>query len=209
MTTSLGEIIQTRRQNMGMSLSTLSRQMGGSPGASFLSRIETAQTEPSAQVAIRLADALNVPRDVMLNAAGFATPTQNEEAMRRLGDLIGTPAPIIASLPVRDPEHPNQDPAMLPRRQRMLRAHEDAFLIDFVDPANAPFLGEVLVATERKPQDGQGVVAELEGRLSAWTYRSSKTKGAWLENAAGQKISRNYVVRGVILRVVSELNLEG
>jgi len=53
----LGQLIQNRRETMGMSLSVLSREMGGSPGASFLSKVESARADVSANVAVRLANA--------------------------------------------------------------------------------------------------------------------------------------------------------
>lgn len=201
----LGQLIQERRENMGMSLSVLSREMGGSPGASFLSRVEAARADVSATVALRLADALSLPRPVILNAAGYATPDQADGALEQLNDLVGAPAPVMVNLPVLDADNPTTVPSST--RARMLRRREDAFLVDLVGRENEPYVGEALVSTERKPRENAAVVAVVGGKAGAWTWHTSRPTGDFLSRG-DEKVAKGFRVLGVIVRVMSELNLD-
>ena len=100
----LGLVLKARRNNMELSLSALSREMGGSPGESFVSRIESGSVTPSALTARRMAEALQLPADVVLPAAGHATEDQMKKAYEQLRQLVGAPAPVVQSLPVRTME---------------------------------------------------------------------------------------------------------
>ena len=200
----LGQLVRDRRENMGMSLSVLSREMGGSPGASFLSRIEGAQVDVSAAAAVRLAQALALPREVLLNAAGFATTGQIDTAMNQLGHLVGSPAPVMAPLAVIDPADPDRATGQV--RSRMMRHKEDAFIIDLSGAENEPYVGEAIVSRERKPKEGQAVVAIVGDKAGAWTWHTSRPTGDYLSRT-GDKAAK-FKVLGVIVRVVSELNLD-
>jgi hypothetical protein len=184
---------------MGMSLTVLSREMGGSPGPSFLSRIESDTTAPTHIVTARLADALAIPREVLLNAAGHATGAQRQAAIEALFDFIGTPPPPVAAIPVLDEQ--GQQTGLL--RTRMVRKKEERYAIaDFSSPADEPFRGEALISLDRQPRDGAGVAAIVDGRLGAYTMKNGK-----LGNALGDK-PKDPTILGVILRVVSEMDLE-
>lgn len=67
-----GTILRERRESMGLSLTALTNLMNGSPGASFISKMETGERTPTRNLAVRLADALVLPRAMLLNAAGYA-----------------------------------------------------------------------------------------------------------------------------------------
>lgn len=43
------------------------------------------------------------------------------------------------------------------------------------------------------------MIAEVGGKLGAWTYHTARTTGDWLENGAGEKVTK-YRLWGVILR---------
>ena len=202
----LGHYVRDRRENMGMSLSVLSREMGGSPGGSFLSKVESGRADVSPAVAKRLADALSLPAEVMQNAAGYATPDQQDSALGRLADLVGTPAPVMVPLRVMDPNDPDATGQRM--RARLLRRKEDAFLIDLAGTENEPFVGEAVVSRERKPKEGQAVVAVVGGRAGAWTWHTSRPTGDYLARENGDKAGSGFRVLGVILRVVSEVDLD-
>lgn len=186
-----------------MSLTQLSREMGGSPGASFLSRVESGEVSPSPRVAVRLADALGFPRDLVLNASGFATPAQVNEATEKLAELVGAPTQIVASVPVLDPADPDAPLDFLARRQRMVKKAEDVFLVDLAGPANAPYDGEVMASRTRKPKEGAGVVAVVGGQVGAWTWHTGRPTGDWLENGRGEKVAKGFRILGVIIRVTT------
>lgn len=200
----LGQLVRDRRENMGMSLSVLSREMGGSPGASFLSKVESATADVSASVAVRYADALKIPRTVMLNAAGYATTDQVDSALGQLTSLVGAPAPVMVPLRVVDETGVETNEV----RSRLLRRKEDAFVIDLSGRDNEPYVGEALVSRERKPKEGTAVIAVVGGKATAWTWHTGRPTGDFLSRADGTKVSKNFRVLGVIVRVVSELDLD-
>lgn len=202
----IGQLIQQRREAMGLSQAALSREMDGYPSASLMSRIESGEVELTAKSAIKYADALRLPKDAVLNAAGIATADQTQAGLEALVRMVGEDVPVMLALPVVDRDHPD---LMLPvaRRMRELKKPEDLFLVDLVDRADKPYVGEVMASRERKPKEGQGVVAEVSGRLGAWTYHSSRSIGEWLENGAGEKVTK-FRLWGVILRYVTAFELE-
>ena len=202
----LGQFVRDRRESMGMSLSNFSREMGGSPGGSFLSRIEAARADVSPAVAIRMADALRLPRPVMLNAAGYATVDQVDGALSKLADLVGTPPPVMVPLDVIDPNDPDGSRVLV--RARLLKKKEDAFLIELAGPENEPYVGEALVSRERKPKEGKAVVAVVDGKAGAWTWHTSRPTGDYLARENGEKAASGFRVLGIIMRVVSELPLD-
>ena len=149
----------------------------------------------------KLARALRLPEDALLNVAGFASAMQQQEAAARLETLIGSLEPVAVSLPVVDPEDPDLPP--VERSTQLLRERLEGFVVRLSAPQNAPYTGEI-VASLRPPKDGQGVVVQRSGRLSAWTYHSDAA-GTWLERD-GEKISPSEgEIRGSIIRVVQDL----
>jgi len=197
----LGLVLKARRNNMELSLSALSREMGGSPGESFVSRIESGSVTPSALTARRMAEALQLPADVVLPAAGHATEDQMKKAYEQLRQLVGAPAPVVQSLPVRTVEGGTAG-----TRQRLMRKKEAAFIIDLTGAPNEPYVGEAIVATERTPVSEQGVVVNVEGKLSAWTFYD-EAGGVFLENGRKERRTKGFTVLGVILRVATEREL--
>lgn len=201
-----GQAVQARRQAMEMSLNVLSREMGGSPGPSFLSKLESGQVEASPRVAARLAASLNLPIETLLNAAGHASETQRAKAITALREMVGAPAPVVLTIPVMEANNPEAIGSG-GRRQRLVRQRDDYFLVDLSGAENEPFVGEVLASTTRDPEEGIGVIVDINGRASAWTYHDpGRPVGPYIDNAAGEKRSKGYEILGVIVRVVSELN---
>ena len=193
-----GQIVQGRRSAMDMSLNALSGRMGGSPGPSFLSKIESGSVSPTREVALRIADALDLPRDVVLNATGHASETQEVSALDALQQALYEQPPVMVSIPVWD----NRG-ATGGKRPRMMRSKEDVRIIDLSSSENMPYVGEVMYSLERKPTDGVGVIAVVGGARSAWTFH-----GKYLTNGAGEKLDKDYVIEGVIIRVTSEVSFE-
>jgi DNA-binding XRE family transcriptional regulator len=169
---------------MEMTLAVLVRQLGGSPNETFISRIENGK-QPSMVTAAKLAEALELPVNDVLNASGFATHTQILDATDRLRALVHSPAPVAVALTVLD----ERTGSYAGTRQRMMPSHDPAFIVDLTDPAGEPFVGEVTVQERKVAAPGQGtVVQRLDGSLYA-------TKDP-LDIAVGEK------PLGAIIRVV-------
>lgn len=198
-----GAIVADRREKMGLSLWGLSGQMGGTPGPSFLSRLERGEVDATQAMTKRLARILNLPMDASLNAAGFASEAQMEEGLEELRKALGDAAPVLRQLKVYDPEHPKATTGEM--RQRLLRARGEFRIVDLADRASQPWVGEVIFDPTRRPRPGIGVVAEVEGRLGAWTYQKVN-KREWIENSLGEKRGAGYDIRGVIVRVTTVLD---
>ncbi len=86
----LGAILRQRREALGIDLDGLSRAIGGTPSAGFLARLEEGIVGPSSSLVLKLAAAFDLPGEVMLNAAGFATQVQRAEALAALGSAVGS-----------------------------------------------------------------------------------------------------------------------
>ncbi|MEJ7696466.1 MAG: helix-turn-helix domain-containing protein [Candidatus Limnocylindrales bacterium] len=84
----LGALIRMRRQANGFDLDDLSRAVGGTPGAAFLGRLEEGSLGPTSSLVLRLAAVLDLPPDLLLNAAGYATETQRLDAIATLANGI-------------------------------------------------------------------------------------------------------------------------
>ena len=195
----VGQLIQQRREAMGLSQAALSREMGGYPSPSLMSRIESGDGDLTPASASKYAEALRLPRDAFMNAAGFATPGQFEDGLTNLTRMLGKDVPVMVSVPVFEADHPSASYGV--SRTRELKKPEDVFIVDLTHPDNAPYLGEVLASRARKPVAGQGVIAEVSGKLGAWTYQTTH-----LENASGEKVTR-FKVWGVILRYTTAHDL--
>jgi len=199
----IGTLVAARRSNMEMSLNALVQRMGGSPSASFLNRIETGKVTPTRRVAGRLADALSLPRDLVLNAAGHASEGQEGDALDQLRAMLGERAPVMVAVTVMDPKTAK---ATGERRQRMLRTRYDARLVDLDGEDNEPFAGEVVYDPDDEVRRGVGVVVDIDGRLSAWRVQGAG-KNLWLENGRKEKRTTGYKILGVIRRVSKEVDL--
>jgi transcriptional regulator with XRE-family HTH domain len=202
----IGQLIQQRREAMGLTQAALSREMGGYPSASLMSRIEVGEVMLTPSSAAKYAEVLRLDKDVFHNAAGFATPAQHADAITRLEQSLGEDVPVMVAVPVINPEYPDLMAAN-PHRTRELKKAEDVFLVDLAGTRNAPYLGEVLASRARKPKDGQGVVAEVSGKLGAWTWHTARTTGDWIENGAGERVTK-FRLWGVILRYVTAFEME-
>ena len=130
-------------------------------------------------MAARLAKALGLPVEVLLNAAGHASPIQQHEAVSALARLVGEPARVSVQLPVVDPDRPDLPP--IERVQHLLSRREDAFVTRLSGKEHAPYEGECIVVRGREPVEGSGVILRLSGRLTAWTRT-----GDHLENGRGE-----------------------
>lgn len=84
----LGAIVRERREARGWTVDDLCRVIGGTPGAAFLARLEEGLMGPSSSLVLKLAAALGMPADLMLNAAGFATEGQRAKAITALGGTL-------------------------------------------------------------------------------------------------------------------------
>lgn len=198
----VGLLLQSRRQAMGMSLNDLTRRMGGSPGASFLSKIETGKVSPSRSVAERLAKALNAPEAVVLRLAGYADDNEQRQAVEEFRALLYERPPVMTHVPVLSLTGETTKDT----RPRVLLREEEVRIVDLAGPANEPFTGEVLISLDRKPQEGNGVVVLTDGYLAAFTWHNGP-KGAWLEDGRGQPRGGKFRVVGVIIRVSKEVDL--
>ncbi len=79
-----GAIIRHYREARGMDVDGLCAAIGGTPGPGFLTSLESGSIGPSSSLVLKLAVALGLPADLMLNAAGFATRTQRRLALASL-----------------------------------------------------------------------------------------------------------------------------
>ena len=202
MGTRLGQVIRQRRDAMEMSLNSLSARMGGSPGSPFLSKIESGIVHPTREVAARLSKALELPREEVLNAAGYATDTQESLATEMLRGMLFEDAPVMVPVPVYDAQGPTGT-----RRPRLLRQKFEARITDLAGPVHGQFQGEVTYDVARKPIEGTPVVAMHKGQLGAWTYHVGPGNAVWLENGRGERIAAGFEIQGVIVKVKQELDL--
>ncbi len=193
--TEIGQVFLARRQEMELSLSALSKMIGGSPNESFIAKIERGDVTPSLSTAERLAKGLNLPRDIVINAAGHATDDQVISAASKLIDLVGSPHPVLRSVILRSAEVKR---GAIGRRQIMLHPAAEAFVINFEDTLNEPYCGEAVVITNRVPANKQPVAVEIDGLISAWTYNAEAEP--WIENAYERRAT-GFTVLGVIIQV--------
>ncbi len=193
----VGVLIAQRREAMGLSQSGLSRLMGGSPGAAFISRIESGKVVPTPQMCSRFARALHFPVDILLNLAGHTTQEQRIEAWRRAEPIVTRQAPVAVEARVIDAE--TLESTQFQSVTVPLMQNEDIFAVYLDGRANEPYVGEVIVSRTRRPTEDSGVVAEVEGHLGAWTWHTGRPTGDYLVNGAGQRITK-FRLWGVIIR---------
>jgi len=79
-----GAIVRQYRESRGLDIDALCAAIGGTPGPGFLTSLEAGAVGPSSSLVLKLAEALRLPADLMLNAAGFATQTQRRLALASL-----------------------------------------------------------------------------------------------------------------------------
>ena len=88
-----GDVVRRRREARALTHEELQLAIGGSPGAGFLARLEEGIVGPSAGLVLKLATALDLPADLMLNASGFTTETQRLSALLALADEAPAESP--------------------------------------------------------------------------------------------------------------------
>lgn len=79
-----GAIVRQHRESRGFDIDGLCAAIGGTPGTGFLTSLEAGSVGPSSSLVLKLAEALGLPADLMLNAAGFATHAQRNLALETL-----------------------------------------------------------------------------------------------------------------------------
>lgn len=79
-----GAVVRQHRESRGLDIDCLCAAIGGTPGPGFLTSLEAGSVGPSSSLVLKLAEALGLPADLMLNAAGFATHTQRSLALETL-----------------------------------------------------------------------------------------------------------------------------
>ncbi len=84
--TEFGALVRARREALGLDLDAVARVIGGTPGPGFLARFEEGSVGPSSSLVLKLADVLDLPSDLMLNAGGYATESQRAAALAALAD---------------------------------------------------------------------------------------------------------------------------
>jgi hypothetical protein len=82
-----GAIVRQHREARGLDIDGLCAAIGGTPGPGFLTSLEAGAVGPSSSLVLKLANALGLPADLMLNAAGFATQTQRAVALATLPEV--------------------------------------------------------------------------------------------------------------------------
>ena len=89
-----GAMVRARREAKALDLDALSTAVGGTPGSAFFGRLEEGSLGPTSSLVLKLAAVLDLPSDLMLNAAGYATEIQRATAMAALAVLAaGTRRP--------------------------------------------------------------------------------------------------------------------
>ena len=151
----IGQLIKQRREAMGLTQAALSREMGGYPSPSLMSRIEDGSVDLTPNSAAKYADALRLDRDTFFNASGFATPAQLSAAVTTLERSLGQDIPVLLALPVVDPDYPDLLTSTTVRTRELKKA-EDVFIVDLTGRQHAPYPGEVLASRARKAQGGAG-----------------------------------------------------
>ncbi len=82
-----GAMLRARREAQGLDLDGLCAAIGGTPGRGFLARMEEGSVGPSSSLMLKLAAALGLPDDLVLNAGGVATEAQKLDALMALAQI--------------------------------------------------------------------------------------------------------------------------
>lgn len=192
----LGTFISRRREAMGLSQSGLSRLMGGTPGAAFISRVESGHVNPTPAMIARFAEALALPVDPMLLTAGFAPLPDRERGRADLSEIVVKAVPVAVEAPVIDLDYPE----VFSHRSVTvtLPQSEDVFAVLLEGRANEPYVGTVIASRTRRPTEDRGVIAEVDGHIGAWTWRTGKPTGDYLVNGQGFRVTK-FRLWGVII----------
>ncbi len=83
-----GRMIRERREALGIDLPTLTVALGGQPSPGFLSNMEAGSVGPTTTLILKLGAILDLPSELMLNAAGYATETQRASAQSALEEQV-------------------------------------------------------------------------------------------------------------------------
>lgn len=186
----IGDLIRKRREGLGLTLSQLSIETGVHP--SFLSRIENDESEPGWDTAPRLARALHLDTDMVLNVFGLATTDQRKSATTALERVVGSG--IATDLPVIGTDG---EPTGEVRRVELPRP-DDAFVMVGEE---SPWKGDLVASRTRIPTDGMGVItANGTGKLRAGFYRKAGRRRSWVEFPDGTRLDYPEQVFAIIRR---------
>lgn len=179
-----GQALRERRRALLLSMEQMSAAMGGTPRPSVISRIETGATRPNRRMAERLAEVLDLPKETVLNAFGYASDEQTKEALGHLCSIVHERHEMV---PVYTP-----DGVARARRKVLVRWPEPAFVLK---DGNT----EVL-AIERDPELAETVILRIGRGLSVWTRDSHG-----FVNAQGERAPDGSRVEGVVVRVSHDM----
>lgn len=176
----IGDLIRKRREGLGLTLSQLSIETGVHP--SFLSRIENDESEPGLETAPRLARALRLDTDMMLNVFGLATTEQRKSAtadLKRIADSgMAVDLPVVGV---------DGEPTGEVKRVELARA-DDAFILVGKEH---PWVGDLVASRTRIPTDGMGVIVSSDGNgtgLRAGYFRKAGRRRSWVEFPDGSRL---------------------
>lgn len=190
-----GRLVSRRRTDMQMSLAVLSTRLGGSPGPSFISKVESGKMLPSAELARRLAVALSLPDDILLNAAGYSTREQQEKALLALREAMGADAPVLVHIPVIDGLGPTGS-----SRAKMLKKEEDAVIADVGPETDSIMWGEVIASREREPAEDQGMLVIQGSGVRVLRHR----QGQYLDPRGNPVDPHDMILVGPVIRIIRE-----
>ncbi|MEO6579509.1 MAG: helix-turn-helix domain-containing protein [Candidatus Limnocylindria bacterium] len=88
-----GAMVRQRREARDMDVDALCKAIGGTPSAGFLTSLEEGAVGATSSLVLKLATALALPADLLLNAAGFATQSQRAQALADLAGMSDEAAP--------------------------------------------------------------------------------------------------------------------
>jgi transcriptional regulator with XRE-family HTH domain len=183
-TMNAGLALRERRRALLLGLEQMSAAMGHTPRPSVLSRIETGATHPNRAMSERLAEALDLPKETVLNVFGYTTDEQMQEALVHLCNIVQERWEMV---PVYTP-----DGVARTRRNVLVRWPEPAFVLRDGDTE--------ILAIERDPEPGETAILKIGRELSAWTRDS---RG--FVNAQGERAPDNAKVEGTVVRVSHEM----
>jgi transcriptional regulator with XRE-family HTH domain len=173
----IGDLVRKRREALGLTLSQVATASGIHP--SFISRVENDLSEPGLDGTIRLAEALSLDTDLMLNVFGLATNDQRRDATDELKGLIGTG--LSVDLPVIGTDG---EPTGDVKRVELPRP-DDAFVVVGNEP---PWDGHLVASRTRVPVEGVGVVVRTDHNLRAGTFHRAGRRRSWVEFPDGQRL---------------------
>lgn len=174
-----GTVLRARRLALGLSQTGLSNAMGGSISPTWISRYENDLSEPAYPTAKRIANALRLDEEDVLNAFGLASERQREAAIARMAKQVKAPEEEMR-VPVVGPDGEptgKTAPAYVP-------PGETVVAVD-LDDSEPPYTGVVTVSLSRRPTDGDFIVANTRQGMKAGRWRMPGRRRTWLETRSG------------------------